>query len=97
MKPRNAPRKLKTTNLAAIKRTLPCIPTDLFSFKNRRFVAEASDLKAYTFNSYITLVNPKTGGEKAFDLVSVNRDADQDVRYWLFRSDDGLEIQIFND
>lgn len=87
--------------LPSRSRKLPPIPTTLFTYRARCFTAEASDLKGYVWNAYITLINPKTKGKVAFDLVEVKCDREGDVKYWRFVSSNEahgvLTIMILND
>jgi hypothetical protein len=79
------------------------IPTDFFSFRDNTFVAEESTLRGngYRFNSYIKLINPKTGKEVEFDLYEVDRDREGDAMGFRFKARGtkhaNLRILVIND
>lgn len=77
------------------------IPTNLFSYKNGLFTAEISTLRGYPVSAKIVLVNPKTGGQIDFDLVTIDRDREGETAGWNYESKSGehagLRVLIIND
>lgn len=77
------------------------IPTNLFSYKNGLFTAEISTLRGYPVATKIVLVNPKTGGQIKFNLITVDRDREGETVGWNYRAEPGkyadLRILIIND
>lgn len=88
------------------------ISTDLFSYANRTFTADASDLRGKTFigrlfddacDVGLRLKSPRTGAVKNFILVKEEKDKEGDTICWLYLSDkavgkqEELKMVIFND
>ena len=77
------------------------INTKLFSFKDKVFVAEVSDIPELHHEArmphLIELQSERTNNIQDFILSQVNKDDEGDILYWLYESREGLSIKLFND
>lgn len=80
--------------MAHRKLTLKPIPTNLFSFKDKLFTAEISDLRGYEVASEIVLTNPKTNGQAKFTLVNVDRDVEGETVGWRYNGVQHPDVRV---
>ena len=94
---RSLPRYLSavTRDVTDTKKTHQRLSTDQFTFGNGLFSAELSDLRI-NITALITLRNPKTGGECAFQYSGPEYHAEEIVGY-RYHGNLGLSILIIND
>lgn len=75
------------------------ISTEQLSYHkaDRTLSAEVSDLQIEPLPEVIEVFSYHTGVVKRFAHVKTEKDREGDVLRWVYRTDDGLRLVIFND
>jgi hypothetical protein len=68
--------------------------------EDKTFACEASDLSCAgvpDLPHQFTLKVVETGNSKIFTYQSVKKDSEQEIQYWMYKSNDGFKFMVFND
>ena len=71
---------------------------DFAFMKDRNSISTfRSDIMDVELASTMTVKSHHTGKEKEFIFNSYDRDEEGDITAWIFKSNDGMKMVIFND
>ncbi len=84
---------------------IPVHDGSLFTWNKGEGVTEASDLDHLIFSKIwydscdggFFIKSHRTGIQKLFYLAGEEKDPEGDLQAWLFRSEDGVIVRVFND